>query len=117
MSHAILNPDGTLRELPDGPIQAGDNTANRLKPYAVPVTDTRPVLTAGTRWVNERLVVTAGDVTITADGVEAIPVPTAADEADAHIASSPFARGLVKVLAVKLSMTPRQVIDAIKANA
>ena len=77
--YAVLNPDGSFHELRDGEIQPTTNTANRQKRYAVPVTDTRPVLTQGQRWVNERRVVTADRVTLEATGVEAIPPPAKSD--------------------------------------
>ena len=115
--YAILNPDGTYRELRDGQIKAGDNTTNRLKPYAVPVNDTRPVITELQRWVNERRVVTADVVTLEADGVETIPVPTGAEVAEGHMTQDAFARGLVRVLANKFSMTVPQLVNAIKAQA
>lgn len=115
--HAILNPDGTVRELKDGLIKAGDNVANRSKPYAVPVTDTRPVIAQGERWRNERRVVTADLVTLEADGVELIPVPTEAEVAGGHMTRDAFARGLVRVLANRFGVTAKQLVDAIKAQA
>mgnify|MGYP001351470943 CR=1 FL=1 len=114
---AILSPDGTFRELRDGQVKTGDNTANRLKPYAVPVVDTRPAVAEGHRLVNERRVVTPSLVTLEADGVEIIPVPTEADTAGEHIKKDAFARGLVKLLANKFGMTQKQVVDAIKSQA
>lgn len=115
--YAIVNPDGTFREMREGQIKEGDNTATRTKPYAVPVTDTRPVLAQGERWRNERRVVTANSVTLEADGVELIPVPTDADIAGEHMTRDAFARGLVRVLANRFGMTPKQLVDAIKAQA
>jgi hypothetical protein len=115
--YAVLNPDGTLHELRDGEIQPTTNTANRLKRYAVPVSDTRPARTDLQRRVNERRVVTADLVTLGADGVEIIPIPTDADKAESFMTSDAFARGLIKVLANRFSVTPQQLIDAIKARA
>lgn len=115
--YAVLNPDGTLRELREGEIKPGDNTGNRTKPYAVPVTDARPEIAQGERWVNERRIVTPSLVTLAADGVEIIPVPTDADIAGAHMADQPFARGLVRVLANRFGMTAKQLVDAVKAQA
>lgn len=115
--YAVMNPDGTLHGLRDGQIREGDNTANKSKPYAVPVVDARPVKIEGQRWVNERKIVTPALVTLTADGVELIPVPTAAEVVDAHMTTSPFARGLVRVLAARFGITPAQLANEIKAQA
>ena len=115
--YAVLNPDGSLHELREGEIQPTTNTANRTKRYAVPVSDTRPARTDLQRWVNERRVVTADLVTLEAAGVEVIPIPTDADKAESFIASDAFSRGLIKVLANRFSVTPQQLINAIKAQA
>lgn len=115
--YAILNPDGTFRELREGQLKEGDNVANKGKPYAVLVTDTRPVRVEGQRWVNERKMVSPTLVTLTADGVETIPVPTDAEIAEAHMMQDAFARGLIRILANRFGITPIQVIEAIKIQA
>ena len=115
--YAVLNPDGSFHELREGEIQPTTNTANRLKRYAVPVSDTRPARTDLQRRVNERRVVTADLVTLEADGAELIPVPTEADKAESFMTSDAFARGLIKVLANRFTITPKQLINAIKAQA
>lgn len=115
--YAVLNPDGTLHGLRDGQIKEGDNTANTSKPYAVPVIDNRPAKTDAQRWVNERKVVTPTLVTLLADGVELISVPTEAEVAGERMTRDAFARGLVRVLANRFGMTAKQLVDAIKAQA
>ena len=60
---------------------------------------------------------TADRVPVEADGVEFIPVPTNAEKAESFITSEAFARGLILVLANRFNIAPKQLIDAIKAQA
>lgn len=63
--YAVIDPGGKLVEFRDGEIDETTNTANREKPYALPVTDVKPALGADQEYGEPVVVVRDSDVTRT----------------------------------------------------